>query len=63
MGAPSVSTVTTPTPAARAERRVDIEPDDIQLGGDSQDKKTQGKQQLMRPSGNMPTSSTQLTKG
>ncbi len=63
MGSPSVSTVEASTPAARAERRVDVEPDDIQLGGDAQDRETQGKKQLMRPTGNTTTASNQLTKG
>lgn len=38
------------TPAAKPERKVDIAPEDIQLGADSEETTTaQGKRQLTRP--------------
>lgn len=40
------------TPAVRAERQVDVEPEDVQIGDtDSQTTTTKGKRSLMRPSG------------
>lgn len=39
-------------PAARPDRQVDVEPEDVQLGdADSQVSTTKGKRGLMRPSG------------
>lgn len=44
-----------PPPAARPERRVDVEPEDIQLGGADElnkDPNKVGKKALVRPRGN-----------
>lgn len=41
-------------PAAKPERQVDVEPEDVQLGDTaSQDPTKKGKRSLMRPSGAM----------
>lgn len=41
-------------PAAKPERQVDVEPEDVQLGDEaSQDLTKRGKRSLMRPSGAM----------
>lgn len=41
-------------PAAKPERQVDVEPEDVQLGDEaSQDPTKRGKRSLMRPSGAM----------
>lgn len=51
-----------PTPAARPERRVDVETDDIQLGGsDNAYAKPKGKKSLMRPTGSQVQKSTALS--
>lgn len=39
-------------PAAKPERQVDVEPEDVQLGDEAgQDQTKKGKRSLMRPSG------------
>ncbi|HHP0490199.1 hypothetical protein [Vibrio campbellii] len=50
-----------PTPATRPERRVDVDPEDVQLGGaDLLEGKNKGKAALVRPRGNAPTSNTSI---
>lgn len=50
MSKPKIPAAT--TPAARPERQVDVEPEDVQLGDSaSQATTTKGKRSLMRPTG------------
>lgn len=45
---------TPPTPGKRPEREVEVEPEDIKLGGEEalvSDLKTKGKRSLLKPSG------------
>lgn len=63
MGAPDIPDA--PNPAKRPERQVDVEPEDIELGGESfiesLSDKTKGKRSLLKPTGG--TASTANASG
>lgn len=51
MGSPNIPDPI-PAPATRPERRVDVEAEQIQFGGESKDpSRPKGKKQLIRPAG------------
>lgn len=58
MGSPSIPDPI-PAPAARPERRVDVEAEQIQFGGEDKDpSRPKGKKQLIRPAGSAVTQSS-----
>lgn len=58
MGSPNIPDPL-PPPATRPERRVDVELDQIQLGGEDQDPlAAKGKKALLRPKGTTVTASS-----